>query len=96
MNKNIQTGIVSLVTFICSHFLRMSIANAITLSAIIGFTFYVLFEIVSWRLKLDQRLDKIERDIIESNERNHSEFEIKSNAIQSKNVDSNQSIEVMK
>ncbi|MCT4411626.1 hypothetical protein DQM11_03875 [Leuconostoc pseudomesenteroides] len=96
MNKNIQTGIVSLVTFICSHFLKMSTTNAITLSAIIGFTFYVLFEVVSWRLTLDQRLDKIEQDLNEVKERNNSQLEIMSKAIKDKNISSKQSIEVMK
>lgn len=98
MNKNIQTGIVSLVTFVGSYFFKLSTTNAIAFSVIIGFTFYVLFEIVSWRNNLEKRLEQIERDINNIQKTNNSDYKIASNQIinSNSNSNSNQSIEVMK
>lgn len=98
MNKNIQTGIVMMVTFVGSYFLKVSNTKSLTLSAIIGFTFYVLFEIVSWRNNLDKRLEKIEQDVKNIQDTKNANYKIMSNQITKTNSNSNsdQSIEVMK
>ncbi|QEA34801.1 hypothetical protein [Weissella soli] len=95
MNKNIQTGIVMAVSFIGSYFFKISTVNAAIFSALIGFTFFVLFEIVKWRTDLESRLYEIERTIKTIKEQSESQYKVLSESIDNKSIASIQTIEVM-